>query len=49
MGPMNRIPVLDFLGVTQPGSGPAPVVSFLVVAVALAALAVAGRRWQMAR
>jgi hypothetical protein len=49
MGPMNRIPVLDFVGVTQPGSGAAPVVSFLLVTVVLAALAVAGRRRQLAR
>jgi len=49
MGPMNRIPALDFVGVTQPGSGAGPVVSFLVVGVLFAALAVAGRRRQLAR
>jgi len=49
MGPMNRIPALDFVGVTQPGSGAAPVVSFLLATAVLAALAVAGRRRQLAR
>jgi ABC-type multidrug transport system permease subunit len=49
MGPMNRIPVLDFVGVTQPGSGAGPVVSFLVAGVLFAAFAVAGRRRQLAR
>jgi ABC-type multidrug transport system permease subunit len=49
MGPMNRIPVLDFVGVTQPGSGAGPVVSFLLAGVLFAALAVAGRRRQLAR
>ena len=49
MGPMNRIPALDFVGVTQPGSGAGPVVSFLVAGALLAAFAVAGRSRQLAR
>lgn len=49
MGPMNRIPLLDYLGATQPGSGAGPVLGFLVAAAVLGALALAGRRRQLAR
>lgn len=49
MGPMNRIPPLDFVGTTQPAAGGAPVVTFLALGAALAALALLGRRRQLAR
>lgn len=48
-GPMNRIPAVDFVGVTQPGSGAGPIVRFGLFALALAALALFGRLRQLAR
>lgn len=45
IGPMNRTPQLDFLGATGQGR---PLV-WLLAAAALAALAAAGRRWQLQR
>jgi hypothetical protein len=48
-GPMNRIPLLDFSGATQPDSGIAPVARFFTLAVAFGALALLGRRRQLAR
>jgi hypothetical protein len=48
-GPMNRIPVLDYVGVTQPAAGAAPVVTFLVLAAAFAGLALLGRLRQLRR
>lgn len=48
-GPMNRVPALDFVGVTQPASGTGPIVAFLLMATVLAALALFGRLRQLAR
>lgn len=48
-GPMNQIAALDFVGVTQPGSGVGPIVRFGLCALALAALALFGRLRQLAR
>lgn len=48
-GPMNRIPPLDYVGVTQPEAGAAPVVTFLMLAGGLAVLALFGRLRQLGR
>ncbi len=48
-GPLNQVPALDFVGVTQPGSGTGPIVVFLFLAVGLAVLAWLGRLRQLAR
>jgi hypothetical protein len=48
-GPMNRIPALDYVGVTQPEAGAAPVVMFLILAGGLAGLALLGRLRQLRR
>ncbi len=49
MGPMNRIPLLDYAGVTQPEAGAGPPTVFLLMAAGLAGFAVAGRRRQLSR
>ena len=46
-GPMNRIAVIDFVGSTQPGAGPAAPLTFAAAAAVLLALAVLGRRRQV--
>ena len=48
-GPMNRIPAIDFVGTTQPTSGPAAPIAFLALAAGLMCLAVLGRRRQLRR
>lgn len=49
MGPMNRIPVLDYVGATQPGGGVRPIATFGLLAATLAALAFLGRLRQQRR
>jgi len=49
MGPMNSIPMLDYVGVTQPESGAGPPVRFLVLTIGLAGLALLGRARQLRR
>ena len=49
MGPMNRIPALDYAGATQPGTGAGTVAGFLAVAVVLAGMALIGRFRQLRR
>ena len=49
LGPMNRIPPLDYLGATQPESGMGPVIGFLGLTIVLAALALIGRSRQLRR
>jgi len=48
-GPMNRVPVIDYLGTTQPKAGTAPVVAFLALTIAMMTLALLGRRRQLHR
>jgi hypothetical protein len=47
-GPMNRIPLLDFSGATQPDSGGAQILRSLAAAAAFSVLALQGRRRQLA-
>jgi len=47
LGPMNRIPGLDFVGVTQPQAGVGPVVVYLPLTAGLAGLALFGRMRQL--
>jgi MYXO-CTERM domain-containing protein len=47
MGPMNRIPPIDFVGTTQPGAGPGSVITFMLLAAGLLCAAVVGRRRQI--
>ncbi len=49
VGPMSRVPALDYVGVTQPEAGAAPVVTFLALSGALAGLALLGRLRQLRR
>ena len=46
-GPMSRLPPLDYVGVTQPGAGAAPVVTFILIGAGLAVLALFGRLRQL--
>lgn len=48
-GPMNRTPLIDFVGSTQPAAGPGAPIAFAVAALGLMAFAVMGRRRQLAR
>ena len=49
IGPMNRIPALDYVGTTQPAGGARPIVTFALLALVLATLAFVGRFRQQRR
>ena len=49
IGPMNRIPPIDFLGSTQPAAGFGAPAAFALVAASLMSLALLGRRRQLMR
>ncbi len=47
IGPMNHVPAMDYLGSTEAGLAQGMPVVYLAVTAALAAVAVAGRRWRL--
>lgn len=47
IGPMNHVPAMDYLGSTEAGLAQGMPLVYLAVTAALAAAAVAGRRWRL--